>query len=128
MLPPYARTLGMTVEPGSPPMLRLPYSEPLLGRPGFLHGGVIAGMLEIAAIIALDDALGQSVARRKPINLAIDFIRGGRVQDSFARGRVIRLGGRIANVAVEAWQDDPARPIATARLHIMMDRAPAQSQ
>jgi hypothetical protein len=26
------------------------------------------------------------------------------------------LGGRVANVAVEAWAEDPAKPFAAARL------------
>jgi acyl-coenzyme A thioesterase PaaI-like protein len=30
------------------------------------------------------------------------------------------LGRRNANVTVEAWQDDRARPIATAMMNILM--------
>ena len=35
-------------------------------------------------------------------------------------GRVTRAGRRIANVSAEAWQDDPARPIASAWMNVLL--------
>ena len=35
---------------------------------------------------------------------------------------VTRLGGRVANVDAVAWQDDPARPIARARMNYLIVR------
>ena len=113
-LPPYARLLGLTEEPAG--VLVMPFGEAVLGRPGFLHGGAISGLLEMAAVTALRHALADAPARIKPVNVTVDFMRGGREAPTRAVGRVTRLGGRMANVAAVAWQDDEARPIATARM------------
>jgi acyl-coenzyme A thioesterase PaaI-like protein len=40
--------------------------------------------------------------------------------DTFARARVVKVGRRIANVAVEAWQQSRAEPIAALRGHFLM--------
>ena len=51
-LPPYAEILRVSVEAedGAPPVLLMPFADDVLGRPGFLHGGAISGLLEMAAI------------------------------------------------------------------------------
>lgn len=125
-LPPYARLLGLTVEPQAdgPPLLVMPFADPVLGRPGFLHGGAIAGLLEMAAIAALRHALADAGdARIKPVNVTMDFLRGGRDHPTRAAGTVVRIGGRVANVAATAWQEDRARPIAAARITCVLVRA-----
>lgn len=129
-LPPYARLLGLTEEPhgAGPPVLVMPFADPVLGRPGYLHGGAISGLLEVAAIVALRHALAAEGAadgaatRIKPVNLTVDFMRGGREQPTRAIGIVTRLGGRMANVDAVAWQDDRDRPIASARMHWLLVR------
>jgi uncharacterized protein (TIGR00369 family) len=128
MLPPYARLLGLEVAPGDDPtLLVMPFGEQVLGRPGFLHGGAIGGLLEMAAIVALwkalDDEDGdQPRARIKPINVTVDYMRGGRDKPTYARAVVTRLGNRVANVEAKAWQDDPERPISAARMNYLMVR------
>lgn len=123
ILPPYAELLGIEVEPGDDaPVFVMPFAEAVLGRPGFLHGGAIGGLLEMAAIGALQQALGDEKARVKPINVTVDFMRGGRDKPTQARGLVTRLGNRIANVEAIAWQDDRARPIAAARMNYLLER------
>ena len=37
-----------------------------------------------------------------------------------ARALVTRQGRRVVNVRVEAWQDDPAKPIATANALLLI--------
>ena len=50
ILPPYAELLGLTVEPGEEaPVFVMPFGQDVIGRPGFLHGGAIGGLLEDAA-------------------------------------------------------------------------------
>ena len=124
-LPPYARLLGLSEEAQAdgPPHLVMPFADPVLGRPGFLHGGAIAGLLEMAAIVALRHALGDDDVRIKPVNVTVDFMRGGRDRPTRAVGIVSRLGGRVANVEAVAWQDDRARPIAGARMNYLLVRA-----
>ena len=126
-LPPYADLLGLTVETGDggPPVLMMPYSTDVMGRPGFLHGGALGGLLEVAAIAALRHALAvEDVgdSQIKPINVTVDFMRGGRDHDTLAAGIITRLGNRVANVEAVAWQDDRARPIASARMNYLIER------
>lgn len=128
MLPPYAELLGIALAEGEDrTLLTLPSADHLLGRPGYLHGGAIGGLLEMAAIVALRHALaaeanGSWGGQIKPINVTVDYMRGGREKPTFARGIVTRLGSRVANVEACAWQDDPARPIASARMNYLIVR------
>lgn len=127
-LPPYAAFLGITLEPGAPaasPILRMEFADSLAGRPGNLHGGAIAGLLDMAAHAALVHELSQSgkAPRFKPIGITIDYVRGGKHKPTFARGRVTKVGSRVATVVVEAWQDDDRRQIAQARLHMLLGKA-----
>lgn len=122
-LPPYADFLGIRIAADG--ALVMPFAAEVLGRPGFLHGGAISGLLEIAAIVALREALAEEAGAGggiKPINVTVDFARGGREKDTFARGTVTRLGNRVANVEASAWQDDPAKPIAGARMNYLIVR------
>ena len=127
-LPPYADLLGLTREDDGAdgaPVLVMPFADDVVGRPGFLHGGAIAGLLEMAAIAALDEALaaeGGAPTRIKPVNVTVDFMRGGRDKPTRAAGVVTRLGTRVANVEAVAWQDERAKPIAAARMNYLLVR------
>jgi acyl-coenzyme A thioesterase PaaI-like protein len=56
----------------------------------------------------------------KIVNLSVDYLRPALALDTFARGTVIKQGRRVANVRVEAWQNDPARPVAAAHAHFLL--------
>lgn len=119
-LPPYADVLGLSLtEDGT---LRMPFADDIVGRPGFVHGGAISGLLELAAYRAVHAALADPAVRIKPINITVDFMRGGRPRDTFAIGHVARLGTRIANVEAVAWQEDRDTPIAAARINLLLKR------
>lgn len=123
-LPPYARSMGMRIEgmlDGSP-VLIMDFSDRATGRPGYLHGGAIAGMLEIAAIMALHAELGEEDAaiRIKPVNISVEYLRGGITTATYARGEVIRAGRRIANVRAEAWQADRSKPLASCWMNFLL--------
>ena len=123
-LPPYARTLSISVEddPDGAPLYRMPFGDTVLGRPGFLHGGAISGLLELAAIGTAIRAIDDGSATVKPINMTVSFMRGGTDQDTFASATVTRLGNRVVNVEAHAWQDDRNRPIASAQLNLLVRR------
>ena len=129
-LPPYAEVLGVTLEPrdGEAPLLVMPFRDAVLGRPGFLIGGAISGLLEVAAIVSLQHALAEDggangrEGRIKPVNVTVDFMRGGRDKPTRAEGIVTRLGTRVANVEAIAWQDDRSKPIAHARMNYLVAR------
>jgi acyl-coenzyme A thioesterase PaaI-like protein len=123
-LPAYARSLGLVIsgEDGGMPMLSVEFGSMVEGRPQHFHGGATAGLLETAGYAALRTALlaaGRD-PELKPINITVQYLAAGKSKPSFAVGRITRLGRRNANVAVEAWQDDRSRPIATAVMNILM--------
>lgn len=127
MLPPYAELLGLSLAPDDPTLMVMPFHEGIIGRPGFLHGGAIGGLLEMAGIVALwkaldDEQPGGKRPRIKPINVTVDYMRGGRDKPTFARAIVTRLGRRVANIEAKAWQDDPAAPISSARMNCLILR------
>lgn len=124
-LPPYADLLGATLQwEAGRPVLAMPFSHDVLGRPGFVQGGAITGLIEVAALAALRHQLaGEGGGRVKPINVTIDFMRGGRQRVTYAAGTVTRLGTRIANVEAIAWQESRDKPIASARMNYLISRA-----
>ncbi|WP_022673156.1 PaaI family thioesterase [Novosphingopyxis baekryungensis] len=123
-MPPYALALQIaaTGQEDGLPVLRMPFRDEVLGRPGFLHGGAISGLLEIASMAALYSALAAEALemRIKPVNVTVDFMRGGIDHDTFAVGRITRLGRTMANVEAVAWQDDRNRLIASAQMHYLL--------
>jgi uncharacterized protein (TIGR00369 family) len=126
-LPPYALALGISVDHDEHdnPVLSMDPSERVLGRPGFLHGGAMSGLMEMAAIAALRAELvrrGEDM-QLKPVNVAVEFMRGGTEQRTFAMGTVTRAGRRVALVNAECWQDDRAKPIALAQMKILLSPA-----
>jgi acyl-coenzyme A thioesterase PaaI-like protein len=105
---------------GEVPVIACDYGPRTAGRPGFWHGGALSGLLEMAAVTAVQAALGIEMQRLKPINVSVQFMRGGLEKRTFAVGRVIREGRRLVNVTAEAWQDDRAKPLAMAQMHVMI--------
>ena len=89
----------------------MPFEEDVVGRPGFLHGGAIAGLLEFAAFTTLGRELGEEEVAMKPITVTVDYMRGGTNRDTFASATVERLGARIANVEAFAWQKERSSPM-----------------
>ena len=119
---PYARTLGLTLSRDTgQAVVTMPPGDGVSGRPGFLHGGAISGLLDYAAWVTLLDALGDE-GRIKPISITVDFMRGGKMENAYASAEVVRAGRRIANVIATAWQDDIAKPIASANLKFLIVR------
>jgi uncharacterized protein (TIGR00369 family) len=126
-LPPYAAGLGIAVDhfESHLPVLAVDFTDRIQGRPGFLHGGALSGLMEMAAIAALQAELNRRFAnsRIKPVNISVEFMRGGTAQRTFAVGRVTRAGRRLAVVSAEAWQEDRTRPIATALINVLLSPA-----
>ena len=119
--------LGVEIEPGRL-ITRLPFRPNLVGNPRLpaLHGGVVGALLELAATFELLWAM-ESVAIPRCVSLSVDYLRSAGPRESRAAGRVTRLGRRVANVQVTAWQDDPDRPIAHAHAHFLIAPPEARS-
>ena len=122
---PYHRYLGIKlIELDGEMIATLPSNEKLIGNPLLpaIHGGVIGAFLETTAIFHLLSA-GQTLHVPKTITITIDYRRSAGPVDTFAKGITTKLGSRVANVRAEAWQDDPARPVATANVNFLIEPA-----
>ena len=119
---PYARWLGISAEVIDGELVgKLKFSEPLIGNPVLpaLHGGVIGALLESTAIFRLFwDA--ETVVIPKTINFTVSYLRSGRPMDTLAHATMTKHGRRVASVRVEAWQEDRARPIASATVNLLI--------
>jgi uncharacterized protein (TIGR00369 family) len=118
---PYARFLDMRLEPGESGLVAvLPYAARLVGNPILpaLHGGVVASFLELAALARLDEG----GVRARTIDITVDYLRPARPLTTYAEARILKLGRRAANLAVEAWQEDRTAPIAALRGHFLIAR------
>ena len=119
---PYIRFLGMRAELAGDEITGiLPFAPHLIGNivlPA-LHGGVLGAFREMTAICQLGV---REPGRRLPrtIDVTIEYLRPGRARATFARAEVVKLGRRIVNVHVEAWQDARASPVAALRGHFML--------
>jgi uncharacterized protein (TIGR00369 family) len=119
---PYARMLGVQVQmQNDQPLFFLPFAEKNIGNillPA-LHGGVIGGFLENAAVLHLMWAR-ESAGIPRIVDFSIDYLRSAKALDLYGRCEIIRQGKRVANVLMTAWQDDPAKPVAMARAHFLL--------
>lgn len=119
---PYARLLGLRAElRGDELTLVLPYKDDLIGNPMLpaLHGGAVGAFMEFAAVATLSVKQRQ-LRLPKTIDVTVDYLRSGRPTDTFARAWVTKLGRRIANVRVEAWQYERIEPIASLHGHFLV--------
>ena len=125
---PYADYLGIRVAPGvsaaAAPLYRLPYHEKLIGNPRLpaLHGGVVAGFAETAAMLHLAQALQGAKLLKLPkgVDFAVDYLRAARPVETFAQCELVRVGARVALVQVRCWQSGPDNPIINARGHFVL--------
>ena len=118
---PFARCLGIRIgEDGVPVM---PFAPHIIGNPILpaIHGGMTGAFLETAAIYGVTRELGVS-SPPKPIGLTINYLRSGRALDTYAKVSIVKQGRRVVAFEAQAWQDDPARPIASAYGHFMLRR------
>ncbi len=122
VLPPYARALGMAIERMElgAPLLACDYSDRAAGRPGFWHGGALAGLLEMAAVTAVEAEVGVALERLKPVNVTVQYLRGAPANRIYATGRVVRAGRRLVQVNAELWQDDREHLLATAQMNVIL--------
>jgi uncharacterized protein (TIGR00369 family) len=119
---PYASFMGISMRTeGEDVIGTLVASDHLLGnaRLGNLHGGATGALLESTAIFQLLWR-AETAAIPKTINITLQYLRSGKLRDTFARAEITRLGRRVANVHAVAWQDDPQRPIAAATAHFLL--------
>lgn len=119
---PYIRFLGMTAELAGDEMTAvLPFSPHLIGNTHLpaLHGGVIGAFLEMTALAQLS-VVQETPRVHKTIDITIEYLRPGRSMTTYARADLRKVGRRIANVHVEAWQEARDNPIAALRGNFLL--------
>ncbi len=120
---PYASLIGIECSrQGDDLLFCLPASQDNIGNPLLpaIHGGVIAGFMELSAALYLM-IFSESAAIPKIIDFSIDYLRAGHFRDTYAQCQLWRQGRRVTNVAITAWQGNPSEPIATARAHFKIE-------
>lgn len=119
---PYVRFLGMRADLAGDEMTAvLPFADHLIGNTLLpaLHGGVIGAFLEMTALAQLS-VVQPSARVHKTIDVTIEYLRPGRAVTTYARADLRKVGRRIANVHVEAWQDQRDKPVASLRGHFLL--------
>ena len=120
---PYARLIGIRVlRLGEEMIFHLPLNRDNIGNPILpaLHGGVLAGFMELGAMLQLMVSMN-SPTFPKIIDFSVDYLRAGLSRDTYATCQVWRQGRRVGNVAITAWQTRSEEPVATARAHFKLD-------
>jgi uncharacterized protein (TIGR00369 family) len=120
---PYCRFLGIGVVAADDGgiLSKLAFSERIVGNAQLpaVHGGVIGAFLETAAIIEVMHRVPGTLLP-KPIDITIAYLRSAGPRDTLARAIVTKQGRRVTNFRVEAWQESPDRPVATAQGHFLV--------
>lgn len=122
---PYLDFLGVQRQDcptGQSGLFRMPFKPELIGNPLLpaLHGGVVAGFAESAAILHLVFTNPDLPGSPKGVDFSIDYLRSAKPVDTWAQCTTVRQGSRVALVQVTLWQDDPSRPIAATRSHCLL--------
>ena len=119
---PYARFLGATADAlEGEPVIVLPFSPHLVGNTALpaLHGGVIGAIMELSALSQLTLIHPRS-GSHQTIDVTIEYLRPGRPLTTYVGAHLKKVGRRIANIQVEAWQESRAEPIAAMRGHFLL--------
>ena len=123
---PYARFLGIRhqLTDTGELVVTMPFHSRLVGNPAVpaLHGGGMGSLLEHTAISLLLWQL-HVLSVPKTITLSVDYLRPGRLEDTFASARIKKHGRRVVNVHAEAWQTSRDRLIAMATVHCLVHTA-----
>jgi uncharacterized protein (TIGR00369 family) len=121
----YARLMGIRIcaDAEGREQLLLPFGQHLIGRPGFLHGGAIAGLLSLACDQAIArETSPADVAAVQCVTSTFQYFRAGGEKDVRAAGSV-RLGRSISTVQAVAWQEMESKPIAIVTRKYRMESA-----
>ncbi|AFU97550.1 PaaI family thioesterase [Simiduia agarivorans] len=119
---PYARMLGLTPAPAdSGADFLVPAKRSNVGNPTLpaLHGGAIGGFMELSAGVHLLMHM-DTLKYPKIVDFSIDYVRAGKLLDTWISCEIVRQGRRLVNMGMVAWQADPEQPIAKARAHFLL--------
>lgn len=120
---PYARLMGVECgeDAAGELLFSLPFYERNVGNTTLpaLHGGLIGGFLENAALLHLMWNR-ESLEAPKIVDFSLDYLRSGKARTLYAQCEITKQGKRVAHVLIEAWQEDRKKPVAVARAHFLL--------
>jgi uncharacterized protein (TIGR00369 family) len=112
---PYQRFLGVSCERigDGEVVIHLPFREEFLRADGsdWLHGGIVAALIDIAGDYAVVSRTGGDVPT---IDLRIDWLKPALKGDLRATGRVVKTGRRVSVADVEV-HDSSGKLVAVGR-------------
>ena len=119
---PHARFLGMRATLVEERVrVHVPFREELIGNAKLpsLHGGVAGACLEMAALLQLLH-MASGPPMPKTIDFTIDYLRQAKAEDLYAEADVQRVGRRVANVRMRAFQRDREQPVVLGRGNFLL--------
>lgn len=115
-VPPFHRYLGVQLEEldEGRAVVRLPFRDELIGNPlvPAIHGGIIAGLMDMAGGVATFAELGIPTPT---VDMRVDYVRPARARDHLCEATIINLGRTIAFVDVEVRDAETDDLVATGR-------------
>lgn len=92
----------------------LPFREEIVGSPHvpYIHGGIIATLLDIAGDYAIASTVGRDVPT---IDMRVDYLRTAGLEDLIGTGRAIRVG-RTIGVADAEVRNRAGQLLAVGRI------------
>lgn len=124
---PYVKAMGVRFDQHGDELTGvMSFAPHIVGNPLIpaLHGGAVGAFMEMTASASLLCA-AELEGLPKTIDVSVDYLRPAAAKDVYARAIIGRLGSRVANVRVEAWQDRREAPVATLHAHFMIKRVDA---
>jgi uncharacterized protein (TIGR00369 family) len=98
--------------------LEIPWRDELVGDPmrPALHGGVISMLADTAGGMVVWSMIDNVMARVSTIDLRIDYLRPGRLEQLVAEATVVRVGGRVAVADIRLFHmSAEAETVATGK-------------
>jgi len=112
---PYHRFLGLELQRYDDGLVEIvmPFREEFLREDGsdWLHGGIIASLIDIAGDYAVYSRTGGDVPT---VDLRIDYLRPAKRGSLRATGRIVKVGRRVGVADVEV-RDEQGQVVAVGR-------------
>ncbi len=127
---PQASALGFRFRSAEGPRgsIEVPWREDLVGDPdtGVIAGGVVTSLLDHTCGLAITSAAGAGLLSTATLDLRIDYMRAAAPRAGvICEAHCYKITRTIAFVRAQAWDADPADPIATAQAAFVINRPPA---